>query len=509
MKVPNKIVDLSNHFNRLNRRAYKLFAKFVGRSKDNLTRNLFKLFQFCLYSSITIIIINTLFNRDENGVFNWGQYGDFMGGVLNPILSFVAIMGVLVTIVIQHNELKETRKEFKRSADALDKQSKSLNTQNFESAFFNLLELHSEIVNSQLFTEDTDSKNVVGKKCFNTYYFKFIDNALNIKEVATSIPSEKLIEYSYKTFDKKSKKNLEQYLRNLYSTLRFVEKSDVLNKEYYYEMFKAQLSGFELALIFYDGLFGIDQGSKRLIERSSLLENISTIMLVSPSQDAALYDRKAFGSNSEKVSTLVRSLERNEKVITTRDLGVYFSFGEMLKHIENVNPMKFVVLSQPELCRYIKWEFVPEEKDFKERVQDVVGATRQLKDNWFNDQLKFLNGLDKGIYYFDFTDPHFATGITCYASGFGHSRDEWFSDTLPRLIGEITPNMEKHLNGSKAKVKMASIDLGLDYEKLLEEFDSYCKVMDYLDKKLWNMPTAFNYEENEFYFDKEKYKHRA
>ncbi|TOQ75786.1 hypothetical protein CGG88_23945, partial [Vibrio parahaemolyticus] len=116
MKVPNKIVDLSNHFNRLNRRAYKLFAKFVGRSKDNLTRNLFKLFQFCLYSSITIIIINTLFNRDENGVFNWGQYGDFMGGVLNPILSFVAIMGVLVTIVIQHNELKETRKEFKRSA---------------------------------------------------------------------------------------------------------------------------------------------------------------------------------------------------------------------------------------------------------------------------------------------------------------------------------------------------------------------------------------------------------
>jgi hypothetical protein len=508
MKVPNIIVDLSMLFNRLNRRAYKVFARFVGRSKDDLTRNLFKLFQFCFYSSITIVIINTLFNRDGDGVFNWGQYGDFMGGVLNPILSFVAIMGVLITIVIQHNELKEARKEFKRSADALDKQSKSLNVQNFEAAFFNLLKLHSEIVNSQLLAEDVSNKKVEGKECFNHYYFELIDNSLNINEVVKSIPSDKFVEYSYKTFNKESKKNLEQYFRNLYSMLKFVEKSDVLNKNYYYEMFKAQLSGFELALIFYDGLFGTDKESKRLIEGSSLLENISTIMLVSPSQDIALYDKKAFGANSEQLSSLVRNLEGNE-IVDIRDLGVYFSFSEMLNHIENVNPMKFIVLSQPELCRYIKWEFVPEEKDFKDRVQNVVGATRQQKEIWFKDQVRFLNGLDKGIYYFDFSDPHFATGITCYASDYHHSREEWFSETLPRLIGEINPNMEKYIKGSKARVKMAAINLGFDYEKLLEEFDSYCEVMNYLDKKLWNMPTAFNYEGNELYFDKERYKNRA
>ncbi len=69
--------------------------------------------------------------------------------------------------------------------------------------------------------------------------------------------------------------------------------------------------------------------------------------------------------------------------------------------------------------------------------------------------------------------------------------------------------MEKYIKGSKARVKMAAINLGFDYEKLLEEFDSYCEVMNYLDKKLWNMPTAFNYEGNELYFDKERYKNRA
>lgn len=509
MKNTNKIARLPFLFKMVNRKAYKIFAKFVGRSSDDLTKNLFRLFQFCFFSSIAVVMINTFFNRDEKGLFNWGQYGDFMGGVLNPILSFVAIMGVLVTIVIQHNELKETRKEFKRSADALDKQSTSLNIQNFEAAFFNLLDLHNEIVNGQVLTGDANGKQENGRECFNYYYFKLIDNALNIKEVVELIPNDKLVDYSYKTFDKKSKKNLEQYFRNLYSTLRFVEKSDISNKEYYYELFKAQLSGFELALIFYDGVFGSDQGSKNLIERSSLLENINTTMLISPSLDIGLYDKKAFGSNSGLVSALEEKWENNAAVVNIRELGVYFSFSEMLNHIETVNPMRFLVLSQPELCKYIKWDFVPEEKDFKERIQDVVGATKQQKDTWLKAQLKFLNALDKGIYYFDFSDPHFATGITCYASGYEHSRDEWFSETLPRLIGEIDSDMEKSFNGSKAKVKIAAINLGLDFENLLEEFDSYREALNYLDDKLWKMPTAFNYEENELYFDKTNYESRA
>lgn len=49
----------------------------------------------------------------------WGQFGDYIGGLLNPALSFLALIALLFTIVQNQTELEETRKEAARSADAL------------------------------------------------------------------------------------------------------------------------------------------------------------------------------------------------------------------------------------------------------------------------------------------------------------------------------------------------------------------------------------------------------
>lgn len=40
-----------------------------------------------------------------------GQFGDFVGGVLNPIFSFLAFCGLLYTVNLQRAELKEARNE--------------------------------------------------------------------------------------------------------------------------------------------------------------------------------------------------------------------------------------------------------------------------------------------------------------------------------------------------------------------------------------------------------------
>jgi hypothetical protein len=84
---------------------------------------------------------------------NWGVFGDYIGGILNPILSFSAFIGVLITVLLQRSQLQQTqsqltmtkeeleltRVELKRSADAQAQQTESLNIQNFEATFFNLL----------------------------------------------------------------------------------------------------------------------------------------------------------------------------------------------------------------------------------------------------------------------------------------------------------------------------------------------------------------------------------
>ncbi|MEX2474271.1 hypothetical protein [Marinobacter sp.] len=52
----------------------------------------------------------------------WAQFGDFLGGVLNPLYAFLAFLALLYTINLQRTELKQTRVEFRRSADAAQQQ---------------------------------------------------------------------------------------------------------------------------------------------------------------------------------------------------------------------------------------------------------------------------------------------------------------------------------------------------------------------------------------------------
>ena len=65
----------------------------------------------------------------------WGQFGDYLGGLLNPILALAALLALLKTISIQSEELELSRRELARSASALQQQSESLRKQNFEQTF--------------------------------------------------------------------------------------------------------------------------------------------------------------------------------------------------------------------------------------------------------------------------------------------------------------------------------------------------------------------------------------
>lgn len=59
----------------------------------------------------------------------FGQVGDFFGGMLNPILAFASFIALLYTIRIQSEELRLTKNELKRSADAHEKTEKNLREQ--------------------------------------------------------------------------------------------------------------------------------------------------------------------------------------------------------------------------------------------------------------------------------------------------------------------------------------------------------------------------------------------
>ena len=73
----------------------------------------------------------------------WGQFGDFVGGTLNPILSFFSLLALVFTVTLQvhqldiaraelknsQSELLATREELRRSADAQHLTAMALNEQ--------------------------------------------------------------------------------------------------------------------------------------------------------------------------------------------------------------------------------------------------------------------------------------------------------------------------------------------------------------------------------------------
>lgn len=70
----------------------------------------------------------------------WGQFGDFVGGSLNPLFGFVSILILVSTLSLQRIELRESRKTAENNNEILALQLKAMGLQAKENTFFRLLE---------------------------------------------------------------------------------------------------------------------------------------------------------------------------------------------------------------------------------------------------------------------------------------------------------------------------------------------------------------------------------
>jgi hypothetical protein len=71
----------------------------------------------------------------------WGQFGDFVGGVLNPLVAFFALVMLIISVRVQRSELEDTRAELELARNVAQRQL-------FESQFFGTLRLFLNVVAS-------------------------------------------------------------------------------------------------------------------------------------------------------------------------------------------------------------------------------------------------------------------------------------------------------------------------------------------------------------------------
>lgn len=85
------------------------------RSKWEYTKEHLPTIMFCI---LAVAVFSVGSTGDDKALEHWGQFGDFIGGVLNPCISFIALLWLISSVRIQKRELAETKDALEKSAKA-------------------------------------------------------------------------------------------------------------------------------------------------------------------------------------------------------------------------------------------------------------------------------------------------------------------------------------------------------------------------------------------------------
>lgn len=232
----------------------------------------------------------------------WGIFGEYVGGVVGTILSFISVILIYATYT---NQVKNSIQ------------------QQFETTFFNLLQNQREILKSMKGLIDTTPNVLKGEKELVLYkeaskYIDTISHLINrsfdgapghftdqqggkkdffIDEKA----SYKIINKSYNEIFKGKEAELGHYFRHLYHILKYVVESSIQNKKKYIDIIQAQMSDNELYVTFNNGIS--EYGNKRflpILDKYHFFENIRSRGEIFDKIKNQFYPNTSFKYNAER-----------------------------------------------------------------------------------------------------------------------------------------------------------------------------------------------------------------
>lgn len=261
----------------------------------------------------------------------WGQFGDFFGGMINPIVGMITIILLVKTFRAQQEELRSQLEQAQESGDALKRQAQATALQSFEQTLFAWFGNYKQIIHSLSYQrprdEDDDERPgpLVGlaavKFWASTIRFRVLPPQhsegeyfwMMRKKVDPSALTEEQINRAAvilleKWTDLMTKQSAElgPALRTLYGIFKWIStrppellSSDM--KRLYSGVIRAQLTDHELQLLFYNGLSRRGEAFVTYANEFALFDNLDNpndfrvaILLLSNSNR---YLPEAFGTN--------------------------------------------------------------------------------------------------------------------------------------------------------------------------------------------------------------------
>lgn len=156
----------------------------------------------------------------------WGQFGDYVGGVINPLLSFI-------TIILLIKSLNEQQAANKSLIEESNRQEKLDDFKRFESKFYNLIELQQKGFESFFIYANPNGSSigVISKLEYN-FASKFIE-----EQVMAMVDAEASHDEIREALEKcDTHENLYSIVRRFYLLVKLIdEKLEPKYREEYYE----------------------------------------------------------------------------------------------------------------------------------------------------------------------------------------------------------------------------------------------------------------------------------
>ncbi len=132
-------------------------SKIENGSEEKISLAFKALLGAAVAAIILLVVVISLYFWKFHGRFSakngdWGTFGDFVGGTLNPIFSLLAFFALLYTIKLQSKELRNSTDQLRKSASALEIQNRHWEHQNFQSSFFTVFTIYNNSVSDLFYT---------------------------------------------------------------------------------------------------------------------------------------------------------------------------------------------------------------------------------------------------------------------------------------------------------------------------------------------------------------------
>lgn len=348
-------------------------------NKDNREEELLengKIVQYARWAVTVVLILWALsfilfFFKDSE---KRGHFGDMFGAV-NALFSGLAFAGLIITLILQKNELslqreelKLTREEMRNQRLEFEKENETLRYQRFENLLYNMLNLQQEIVaglrctyeNREGLKVPTGEPQKAGEKFIEQFVvgrelFRFAFEEMQIPMtggVITSINgfrhylemkgcSQYGVSWVPTYFD--------HYFRHFYRILKFIDEQGFSHDEAYKytSLLRGTLSRYELVWIYYNCLNPDNAKLKSFVEKYSMLKNLRKELL------AKNKDYKRFLSQKGESDEVLRSrglyvtdydyyLTENSNDPDRFYVGAFYNPAEIAEGLEEVNRITII-----------------------------------------------------------------------------------------------------------------------------------------------------------------------